>query len=268
MTRPPAERGFVSLVGAGPGDPDLLTRKAADRLADADLVLYDALVDPATLALAPSAQRVFVGKRAGRPQVRQEFIHWLMIRAARAGKKVVRLKGGDPFVFGRGGEEGLALAAAGISFEVVPGVSSAIAAARPRRHTGDPSRRRVRLRRRLRSCRGRLSSDSREPGAAQRDRRRDDGLGRGSSTSPRLLVDRGWNAMTPAAVIFGASTSSSSVWTTSRSRALPRARGVAERDPGRRSAARRRDYRGRSSAEVPALGFAQVEADEAAAGGQ
>ena len=106
MTRPLAERGFVSLVGAGPGDPDLLTRKAADRLADADLVLYDALVDPATLALAPSAQRVFVGKRAGRPQVRQEFIHWLMIRAARAGKKVVRLKGGDPFVFGRGGEEG------------------------------------------------------------------------------------------------------------------------------------------------------------------
>ena len=119
----------MSLVGAGPGDPDLLTRKAADRLADADLVLYDALVDPATLALAPSAQRVFVGKRASRPQVRQEFIHWLMIRAARAGKKVVRLKGGDPFVFGRGGEEGLALAAAGIPFEVVPGVSSAIAAA-------------------------------------------------------------------------------------------------------------------------------------------
>ena len=129
MTKPQTERGFVSLVGAGPGDPDLLTRKAADRLADADLVLYDALVDPATLALAPTAQRVYVGKRAGRPQVRQEFIHWLMIRAARAGKKVVRLKGGDPFVFGRGGEEGLALAAAGISFEVVPGVSSAIAAA-------------------------------------------------------------------------------------------------------------------------------------------
>ena len=129
MTRPQAERGFVSLVGAGPGDPDLLTRKAAERLAEADLVLYDALVDPATLALAPTAQRIFVGKRAGRPQVRQEFIHWLMVRAARAGKRVVRLKGGDPFVFGRGGEEALALAAAGIPFEVVPGVSSAIAAA-------------------------------------------------------------------------------------------------------------------------------------------
>ena len=177
MTRPQTERGFVSLVGAGPGDPDLLTRKAADRLADADLVLYDALVDPATLALAPTAQRVFVGKRAGRPQVRQEFIHWLMIRAARAGKKVVRLKGGDPFVFGRGGEEGLALAAAGISFEVVPGVSSAIAAAAlagiPVTHRGVV----VRLRRRLGSRRGRVSSGAREPGAAQRDRRRDDGPG-------------------------------------------------------------------------------------------
>src|SRR5262245_6855628 len=116
MTAPLAARGFVSLVGAGPGDPDLLTRKAARRLGDADLVLYDALVDPEVLELAPAAQRVFVGKRAGRPQVRQEFINWLMVRAARAGKKVVRLKGGDPLVFGRGGEEGLALAAAGIAF--------------------------------------------------------------------------------------------------------------------------------------------------------
>ena len=79
-------RGFVSLVGAGPGDVDLLTRKAAQRLLDADLVLYDALVDPAALELAPSAQRVFVGKRAHRPAVRQEFIHWLMVRAARRGK--------------------------------------------------------------------------------------------------------------------------------------------------------------------------------------
>jgi uroporphyrin-III C-methyltransferase len=123
------ERGFVSLVGAGPGDLDLLTRKAARRLAEADLVLYDALVDPDALALAPRAQRVFVGKRAGRPAVRQEFINWLMIRAARKGRRVVRLKGGDPFVFGRGGEEALALAAAGVAFEVVPGVSSAVAAA-------------------------------------------------------------------------------------------------------------------------------------------
>ncbi len=177
MTKPQTERGFVSLVGAGPGDPDLLTRKAADRLTDADLVLYDALVDPATLALAPTAQRVYVGKRAGRPQVRQEFIHWLMIRAARAGKKVVRLKGGDPFVFGRGGEEGLALAAAGISFEVVPGVSSAIAAAAlagiPVTHRGLSSGFVVVSG----HAEDAYRAGAREPRAAQRDRGRDDGPG-------------------------------------------------------------------------------------------
>jgi uroporphyrin-III C-methyltransferase len=120
--------GFVSLVGAGPGDPGLLTRRAAERLAEADLVLYDALVDPEALELAPSAQRIFVGKRAGRPAVSQEFINRLLIRAARRGRRVVRLKGGDPFVFGRGGEEALALTTAGLPFEVVPGVSSAVAA--------------------------------------------------------------------------------------------------------------------------------------------
>jgi len=120
--------GRVSLVGAGPGDPDLLTRKAG-RLAEADLVVYDALVDRDALGLAPAARRIYVGKRAGRPAVRQEFINALLIRAARAGQRVVRLKGGDPFVFGRGGEEALALAAAGIPVEIVPGVSSAVAAA-------------------------------------------------------------------------------------------------------------------------------------------
>ena len=99
-----------------------------ERLAEADLVLYDALVDPEALALAPRAQRIFVGKRAGRPPVSQEFIIRLLVRAARRGRRVVRLKGGDPFVFGRGGEEALALPAAGVPFEVVPGVSSAIAA--------------------------------------------------------------------------------------------------------------------------------------------
>ena len=120
--------GFVSLVGAGPGDPDLLTVRAARTLAAADIVFYDALVSAETLALAPRAQRFSVGKRAGRPSMRQETIHALLIRAARRGKRVVRLKGGDPFVFGRGGEEALALLAAGIPFEVVPGVSSALAA--------------------------------------------------------------------------------------------------------------------------------------------
>jgi uroporphyrin-III C-methyltransferase len=121
-------RGFVSLVGAGPGDPELLTRAAAARLRRADLVLFDALVSPETVALARRARRFPVGKRGGRPSMRQEAINALMIRAARRGQRVVRLKGGDPFVFGRGSEEALALRAAGVAFEVIPGISSALAA--------------------------------------------------------------------------------------------------------------------------------------------
>jgi len=113
---------LVSLVGAGPGDPGLLTRTALARLRRADLVLFDALVNPDVVALARRARRFPVGKRAGRPSMAQETIHALMIRAARRGQRVVRLKGGDPFVFGRGGEEALALRAAGIPFDVIPGV--------------------------------------------------------------------------------------------------------------------------------------------------
>ena len=120
--------GHVSLVGAGPGDPALLTRKAVARLRAADLVLYDALVDERVLRLARRAQRFFVGKRAGRHALSQTAIHALMIRAAKRGRRVVRLKGGDPFVFGRGGEEALALGAAGVPFDIVPGISSALAA--------------------------------------------------------------------------------------------------------------------------------------------
>src|SRR5439155_1631028 len=130
--------GHVSLVGAGPGDPGLLTRKAIARLRAADLVLYDALVDAHVLRYARRAQKFFVGKRAsggGAPRavkesraMAQEGIHALMIRAARKGRRVVRLKGGDPFVFGRGGEEALALQRAGIAYDVVPGVTSAVAA--------------------------------------------------------------------------------------------------------------------------------------------
>jgi uroporphyrin-III C-methyltransferase/precorrin-2 dehydrogenase/sirohydrochlorin ferrochelatase len=120
--------GRVSLVGAGPGDPELLTLKAARRLAEADLVLYDALIETDALRLAPRARRFFVGKRAGRPAISQGAINRLMVREARRGHRVVRLKCGDPFVFGRGGEEALALAAAGVPCEVIPGISSAIAA--------------------------------------------------------------------------------------------------------------------------------------------
>ena len=118
----PDRAGFVSLVGAGPGDPELLTLKAARRLAEADLLLYDGLVPTAITTLATRAQHFCVSKRAGRPAVDQETIHQVMIRGARRGKRVVRLKNGDPFLLGRGGEEALALRAAGIPFEVVPGV--------------------------------------------------------------------------------------------------------------------------------------------------
>jgi uroporphyrin-III C-methyltransferase/precorrin-2 dehydrogenase/sirohydrochlorin ferrochelatase len=121
-------RGHVSLVGAGPGNPALLTRQAIARLRAADLVLYDALIDDRILRYARRAQRFFAGKRAGRRAMTQEVIHSVMIRAARRGRRVVRLKGGDPFVFGRGGEEAQALRQAGVPFDVSPGVSSAIAA--------------------------------------------------------------------------------------------------------------------------------------------
>jgi len=120
--------GRVSLVGAGPGDPELLTRRAIARLRAAELVLYDALVDERVLRYARRARRFYVGKRAGRHAMTQDAINALMIRAARRGLRVVRLKGGDPFVFGRGGEEMLALRRAAIPCDVVPGISSAIAA--------------------------------------------------------------------------------------------------------------------------------------------
>jgi uroporphyrin-III C-methyltransferase/precorrin-2 dehydrogenase/sirohydrochlorin ferrochelatase len=125
-----AERAsaHVSLVGAGPGNPDLWTVAALKRIEQADLVLYDALVDADALRRATKAQCFSVGKRARRDSVPQATIQRLMIRAAQQGKRVVRLKGGDPFVFGRGGEEALALATAGIPFDVVPGVTTAVAA--------------------------------------------------------------------------------------------------------------------------------------------
>jgi len=122
--------GTVSLVGAGPGDPGLLTLKAAQRLGEADVVLTDRLVSPEVLAhVREGAEVVDVGKTSWTGTApRQEEINDQLVAHARAGRRVVRLKGGDPFVFGRGSEEAEALVAAGIAFEVVPGITSAIAA--------------------------------------------------------------------------------------------------------------------------------------------
>ena len=122
-------RGKVFLVGAGPGDQKLLTIKAFELLKEADVVIYDRLVSESILELVPkSAEKIYVGKRPKKHELTQEKITELLIKKAADGKKVVRLKGGDPFLFGRGGEEAEALAEKGVAFEVVPGVTSAIAA--------------------------------------------------------------------------------------------------------------------------------------------
>jgi uroporphyrin-III C-methyltransferase len=121
------DRGIVYLVGAGPGDPELMTVRGLKCLRRADVVIYDRLLDPALVDEAPPwAERIFAGKAPGNHTLCQEEINVLLVERARSGQVVVRLKGGDPFVFGRGGEEALACAAAGVRWKIVPGVTSAI----------------------------------------------------------------------------------------------------------------------------------------------
>ena len=203
--------GHVSLVGAGPGDPGLLTRTAIARLRAADLVLYDALIGEGILRYARKAQRFFVGKRAGRHAMSQEAIHALMIRAARRGRRVVRLKGGDPFVFGRGGEEVLALQKAGVPYDVVPGISSAIAAPAsagiPVTHRGVASAFFV------------VAGHDEQAFAKAIHQLQPNGmtvvvlmgLGRSAAIACQL-IDRGWSRGTPAAIIVDASRPRQQVW--------------------------------------------------------
>ena len=204
-------RGCVSLVGAGPGDPGLLTLQAVDRLRSADLVLYDALVAPEVVALAARAQRFGVGKRAGRKSVRQETITRVMIRAARRGRHVVRLKCGDPYVLGRGGEEAVALRAAGVPFEVVHGVTTAVAAPAlagiPVTHRGLASGFVVISGHDESSFRPVLGSLA--PGALTVVVLM--GLAHRAAIAACLL-ERGWPAETAAAVVFAASTPRARTW--------------------------------------------------------
>ena len=221
--------GFVSLVGAGPGDPELLTLRALKRLRDADLVLYDALVAVDVRELAPRAQRFYVGKRAARHaasptsggarsnaqrcggEIEQAEIHKLMIRGAQRGQRVVRLKAGDPFVLGRGGEEALALEAAGIAYEVVPGVSSAIAAPAlagiPVTHRGIASAFAV-LSGHAESAYGPIV-DAVAPNSLTLV------VLMGNATRAAIaarLVARGWPPTTPAAIMYGASHAGAITW--------------------------------------------------------
>ena len=124
---PALQPGWVWLVGGGPGDPGLITALGLKALADADVILHDALIDERLLALArPDAERIYAGKRAGVKSCKQDEISDELVRQAKAGKRVLRLKGGDPFVFGRGGEEAQSLARAGVPFRIVPGITAGI----------------------------------------------------------------------------------------------------------------------------------------------
>ena len=205
------EPGLVSLVGAGPGHPDYLTLKGLRCLREADVIFHDALVTNEVLALAGDAECIDVGKRAGRESTEQEAIEEALIASSRRGLRVVRLKGGDAFVFGRGGEEALALSLAGVPFEIVPGVSASIAAPAlggiPVTHRG-------------------LSSAFMVVNGADPDAFEElvSGVAPGSMTVVVMmalgaraaiagaLINLGWQVRTPAAIVAGASLSGAWTW--------------------------------------------------------
>ncbi len=204
ISPPPASGGMVWLVGAGPGDPGLCTLRAAQCIREADIILYDALVNPRLLDHAhPACERIATGKRAGGDAVAQDALNAMMADFARTGKRVCRLKGGDPFLLGRGGEEAAYLRAQGIPFEIVPGITSALAA---------PACAGIPLTRRGVSAAVRIVSGHEAPdkdaGQIHWDALRPDGgtlvvlmgLRRRGAIAATLLAN-GWAAETPAAVI-------------------------------------------------------------------
>jgi uroporphyrin-III C-methyltransferase/precorrin-2 dehydrogenase/sirohydrochlorin ferrochelatase len=207
----PRPMGRVTLVGAGPGSADLLTVRGMRRLAEADLVLYDALASEEMRTYAPGARWFFVGKRACRQSIDQDVLNRLLVRYARRGLRVVRLKCGDPFVFGRGGEEALALARAGVPFEIVPGVSSALAAPGlagiPVTHRGKASSFAV-VTGHHEATYGPIL-DGFPPGSLTLVVLM--GLGQRARIADRLVA-RGWAPSTPAALILGAATPQSWTW--------------------------------------------------------
>ena len=229
MTERP--RGRVYLVGAGPGDPELLTLKAARILGDADAILVDALVDRRVLAhTRPDARVIEVGKRGGCRSTPQAFIERLMVRFARAGAVVVRLKGGDPFVFGRGGEEAIALRRAGVEFEVVPGLSAGIAgpaaAGIPVTHRGVASA--------VTFVSGHIAASEAPDWAALVQSKATLVVFMGVATLPdiaRALLEAGLSPATPAAIVERATFDDQRVVTESVARIAGAARAAAVRTP-------------------------------------
>lgn len=223
--------GSVSLVGAGPGDPKLLTLRAVERLQSADLVLYDGLVPNDIVRMAsPSAERVPVARRAGKKDLTQQDVIDQIITAARAGRRVVRLKAGDPFVLARGGEEARALAEAGIPYEVVPGITSALAgpaaAGIPVTYRGAASAFLV------------VSGHDRESYAPVLSQARPGvtvlvlmGLKERAGIAACLMA-AGWPGRTPAAIVINATRPNQRIWTGSLAK-LGQGNGLTSRtDPG------------------------------------